>query len=172
MKASVSEIKILLINPWIEDFSAFDLWIRPLGLLRLGRLLIENGFKVSLFDCLSSMSGKFKKAPRRLAGFGCSHYEQEEIEKPDLLKFVPLRYKRFGISIEEFRQNIIREKPDLIIIGTIMTYWYTGSEKVISCCKELFPDTPVLMGGVYPQLCAEYAVTNSLADKAKISFIT
>jgi len=30
------EKRILLINPWIYDFAAYDLWVKPLGLLSLG----------------------------------------------------------------------------------------------------------------------------------------
>ena len=43
---------ILLINPWITDFAAYNLWIRPLGLLYIASLLRENGFRVTLIDCL------------------------------------------------------------------------------------------------------------------------
>ena len=34
--------KILLINPWIHDFAAYDFWLKPLGLLYLGGLLRAN----------------------------------------------------------------------------------------------------------------------------------
>ena len=27
---------ILLVNPWIHDFAAYDFWAKPLGLLTLG----------------------------------------------------------------------------------------------------------------------------------------
>jgi hypothetical protein len=30
---------ILLINPWIEDFAAYDFWARPLGLLTIAGVL-------------------------------------------------------------------------------------------------------------------------------------
>ena len=30
---------ILLINPWIYDFAAYDLWSKPLGLLYIAALL-------------------------------------------------------------------------------------------------------------------------------------
>lgn len=43
---------ILLINPWITDFAAYDYWTKPLGLLLLGSLLREGGCGVTLIDCL------------------------------------------------------------------------------------------------------------------------
>ncbi|MCX5910735.1 MAG: hypothetical protein NTV04_02280, partial [Deltaproteobacteria bacterium] len=43
---------ILLVNPWIHDFSAYDLWMKPLGLLYLGSILRSKGFEVTLLDCV------------------------------------------------------------------------------------------------------------------------
>ena len=43
---------ILLINPWITDFAAYNFWIKPLGLLNIASLLRENRFRVTLIDCL------------------------------------------------------------------------------------------------------------------------
>ena len=40
----------LLINPWICDFSAYDLWSKPLGLLRIASFLKRLKVKVSLID--------------------------------------------------------------------------------------------------------------------------
>ena len=44
--------RALLINPWIYDFAAYDFWAKPLGLLYLGSILEENGFRVDLIDLL------------------------------------------------------------------------------------------------------------------------
>ena len=44
--------KILLINPWIYDFAAYDFWLKPLGLLYLGSLLRQNSHQVHFIDCL------------------------------------------------------------------------------------------------------------------------
>ncbi|MDQ1277925.1 MAG: hypothetical protein QG555_967, partial [Thermodesulfobacteriota bacterium] len=45
---------ILLINPWINDFSAYDFWMKPLGLLYMASCLRKNGLDVQLIDCLES----------------------------------------------------------------------------------------------------------------------
>jgi len=37
--------RILLINPWIHDFAAYDLWAKPAGLLYLASTLKKNGYK-------------------------------------------------------------------------------------------------------------------------------
>ena len=43
---------VLLINPWIHDFAAYDFWAKPLGLLMLSGILRQHGFRVSYRDCL------------------------------------------------------------------------------------------------------------------------
>ena len=43
---------ILLVNPWIHDFAAYDFWAKPLGLLALAALLRSHGLSVSYIDCL------------------------------------------------------------------------------------------------------------------------
>ena len=43
---------ILLVNPYVWDFSAFDLWSKPLGMLYLAAVLRDNGYRVHWLDCL------------------------------------------------------------------------------------------------------------------------
>ena len=43
---------VLLVNPWIYDFAAYDLWSKPLGLLYLAGFLRHCGFEIHLIDCL------------------------------------------------------------------------------------------------------------------------
>jgi len=43
---------LILVNPWIYDFAAYDLWSKPLGLLYLAGFLREYGFRIHLIDCL------------------------------------------------------------------------------------------------------------------------
>ena len=38
---------ILLINPWIHDFAAYDFWAKPMGLLIIAGLLKAHGIAVS-----------------------------------------------------------------------------------------------------------------------------
>jgi len=38
-----------------------------------------------------------------------------------------------------------------------MTYWYPGVQAAIRLAREHFPDTPVILGGIYASLCPEHA---------------
>ena len=42
--------RILLIQPPIHDFAAFDLYLYPLSLVRLGEIFMQAGFDVELIE--------------------------------------------------------------------------------------------------------------------------
>ena len=100
--------KILLINPWIHDFSAYDFWVRPLGLLTLAALLRQSGFKVQVIDCLDPFpTGKApggQPGTRKRQDWGCGKFPSEEIPKPEALRPIRRRYRRYGLSPNVFRQ--------------------------------------------------------------------
>ena len=47
---------ILLINPWICDFAAYDFWAKPIGLLYIGSILKKSGYNISYIDLVDMMS--------------------------------------------------------------------------------------------------------------------
>jgi len=148
---------ILLINPWITDFAAYNFWIKPHGLLSIASFLRENGFKITFIDCLDSTL--------RRKEYGDGKFQKIEIEKPLPVKSVPRKYSQYGISEEIFRDKIFHiEKPDLIGITSGMTYWYPGVFKSIKIIREFFKKVPILLGGIYATLCYENAVRYSEAD--------
>ena len=55
-------------------------------------------------------------------------------------------------------------RPDLILVGSMMTYWYPGVVETIVYLKQAFPGVPVVLGGVYATLCPEHARRVSGAD--------
>ncbi len=148
---------ILLINPWITDFAAYNFWIKPHGLLSIASFLRDNGFKISFIDCLDS-AVKRKR-------YGDGKFHKIETEKPLPVKSVPRNYSQYGIPEELFRDKLSdMEKPDLIGITSGMTYWYPGVFKSIKILKESFKKIPILLGGIYATLCYENAVRYSEAD--------
>jgi len=54
--------------------------------------------------------------------------------------------------------------PDLVLVTAIMTYWYTGAEETIRLIKQVFPQPPVILGGIYASLWEQHARQNSAAD--------
>ena len=163
-------IHALLIRPWIEDFSAFDLWMRPLGLLRLATVLQRLEVHVDLLDCLNRRSPLLKGLPspqrHRLNRYDCGHLYREEIPHPEILKDIPRRFKRYGVPLERVEQWLRAQRPpDIVFVACMATYWYTGAQRMVKLCKEIWPSVPVVLGGVYPLLCPEHACANSGADQ-------
>ncbi|MCK5254675.1 MAG: B12-binding domain-containing radical SAM protein, partial [Deltaproteobacteria bacterium] len=97
--------------------------------------------------------------------YGSGHFFKEHIEKPTILKEIPRKYSRYGITPELFEQELMKvPKPDVILITSMMTYWYPGVSKTITLIKEHYPDTPVILGGIYTTLCPDHASKYSGAD--------
>lgn len=153
---------VLLVNPWIHDFTAFDLWMKPLGLLYVAAALEQAGYQVSFVDCLDAEGGR---APNGLARYNCRRIRSEKIAKPGVFAGLPRQFKRYGISPAEFcsRLDAVPE-PQLIGVTSMMTYWYPGVAETISLVRQALPGVPVLLGGVYPSLCPEHARRHAGAD--------
>ncbi len=151
-----SKIKILLINPWIYDFAAYNLWSRPLGLLKVAEYLSAYDIDLFFIDCTDSYHQK---------RYGTGNFKNERVKKPDILKCIPIFYKRYGIGIDEF---IIRLKPfmpfDIVIITSIMSYWYLGVQKAVEIIRDVAGSIPIVLGGIYATLYPEHAVNNTGVD--------
>jgi len=159
---------ILLINPWIYDFAAYDFWLKPLGLLYIGSLLRANNHKISYIDCLDShnplMLHKSGKPPKRHA-YGHGQFFRKVIDKPDCLKVLPRNYCRYGIDPDIFRTELGRYlDTDIVLVTSMMTYWYPGVFDAIKIIKETLPGVPVILGGKYASLCYDHALVHSGAD--------
>ena len=156
---------ILLVNPWIHDFAAYDFWAKPLGLLSIASTLRKHGFNVSYIDCLDRFHPN-SPAPNPQTRNGRGPFLKARIPKPKGLEDVSRNYCRYGIKIEWLKEDLLSiQKPDLIFITSLMTYWYPGLKETIKIVKEIFPDVPVILGGIYASLCTEHAYAHSGADR-------
>lgn len=156
---------ILLVNPWIHDFAAYDVWAKPLGLLILAAILRENGYGVSYIDCLDRFHPRGPQA-NPYARNGRGPYLKKRIRKPDGLEDVARHYCRYGIKESWFRGDLTAiKKPDMILVTSMMTYWYPGVFDTIRVIKEIFPNIPLVLGGIYASLCFEHANRFSGADR-------
>jgi hypothetical protein len=178
MKGEKIKGTAILVNPWIYDFAAHDLWAKPLGLLTIASRLRQAGFPVALIDCLDthhpSLAGK---RPKR-STFGTGKFPKREVAKPPPLAHVERRYHRYGIDHEAFAEDISSiQAPSFLLITSLMTYWYPGVVQAVRIAKEIHPNTPVILGGIYARLCPGHAKEVSRADivwdgSEEISFLT
>lgn len=158
---------ILLVNPWIYDFAAFDLWAKPLGLLSIAAVLRRKGYEIAYIDCLDIHNPAMVRErglPKRRQ-YHQGHFFKEEAEKPPPLAAIPRRYRRYGITEEVFNELLESVgEPQVILVTSIMTYWYPGPFQVIRLVKERFPRSVVVLGGIYVTLCPDHARIHSGAD--------
>lgn len=155
--ASRTAPRLLLVNPWIYDFAAYDFFAAPLGLLTLAGLLLSLGYEVEYLDCLA--------APRRPGPFGTGRYPKEVLPTPPVVADVPRRYGRYGASEAQVRARLEElAPPDAVLVTSLMTYWYPGVAAVIRLVRDYFPRAPVLVGGIYASLCPEHTRRVSGAD--------
>jgi len=139
---------ILLINPWITGFAAYNFWIKPLGLLNVASLLRVNGFRVTFIDCLDFYSKRKK--------YGDGNFFKTWIEKPAPLKSIPRHFSQYGIPEELLSEKLSSiENPDVIGITSGMTYWYPGLFKIMEIVRRFFKEVPIILGGIYATLCHE-----------------
>jgi radical SAM superfamily enzyme YgiQ (UPF0313 family) len=161
---------ILMVNPWITDFAAYDYWAKPLGLLRLASLLRAGGCGVALIDCLDRYDALTNGHPDVIPGvgrrYGTGKYPKMRLPKPEAYAGIPRLYYRHGIHPGSFRRKLEAvDKPDLVWVTSIMTYWYPGVQQTIDVIREVFPHTPVWLGGIYAQLCPQHALRMSGASE-------
>jgi radical SAM superfamily enzyme YgiQ (UPF0313 family) len=155
---------ILLVNPWIHDFAAYDVWAKPLGLLQIGASLRQHGCHVSYVDCLDRFHPQAPPAEPG-ARHGRGPYIKTPLPPPPGLKDVPRRYSRYGIPSEWFSRDLeALASPDLILVTSIMTYWYPGVAETVAVLKNVFPAAPVVLGGIYATLCRSHAKASIGAD--------
>jgi radical SAM superfamily enzyme YgiQ (UPF0313 family) len=160
---------VLLINPWIYDFAAHDLWSKPLGLLMLGGFLRAHSYQLRLLDCLDIYDPRLQEVegmkPATRRTFGTGKFYRQKVAKPAALKQFDRSYYRFGITSEIFQERLLEgPEPDVVLVTSTMTYWYPGVQECIRLVKVHFPDVPVILGGIYATLCSEHASQNSGAD--------
>lgn len=159
---------LLLINPWIYDFTAYDFWSKPLGLLYIASILKEQGYEISYIDCMDRYNQELLKLQNREFPkndeFGRGSFYKEEVKKPEILKNIPRRFSRYGITEEIFINELTKiPSPQAVLITSIMTYWYPGVFRVIELIKKVFPGIPIILGGIYPTLCYNHSIQFSRA---------
>ncbi len=167
----MKRITALLINPYIEDFTAYDLWIKPLGLYKLSYVLKKVGFDIKFIDLLDmshpSVPVKFSK--KRENGSGKFYFEY--IQKPEILPKIERRFKRYGIPLWAFKEELKSLKDvEIVLITSTIAYWYRGIRTTISVIKEIFGNIPIVVGGIYPTLYYEHSKTIGASFIVKGSF--
>ena len=156
---------LLLVNPWIHDFTAYDFWMKPLGLLDAASLIRRTTpHRLSFIDCLDRFHPGLAR-PGAGKPDGRGPFPKEEIPKPEAVRGVPRRFSRYGLPVALFEEALARApRPDAVLVTSAMTYWYPGVQTAIDLVRRRFGAVPVILGGIYATLCPGHARAESGAD--------
>jgi len=149
--------RILLVNPPIHDFAAYDFWLKPYGLLSVAGGL-RGLAEFFLFDYLDRLhpfvSGQ---ANLRSDEWGRGRFYRRRIPTPAPLKTIPRYFRRFGLPRRLFQEFLAQGPFDYALIQTVMTYWYPGVAEVIEDIRDAWPEAQIVLGGNYATLCPDHA---------------
>jgi radical SAM superfamily enzyme YgiQ (UPF0313 family) len=97
--------------------------------------------------------------------YGDGKFFRQVIPTPDSLNMIDRKYCRYGILPEIFINELKKqEDANIVLITSMMTYWYPGVFEAIKIIKEVLPFVPIVLGGKYATLCYSHAVNFSGAD--------
>ncbi len=152
----MSDRSLLLINPWIADFTAFDLWSKPLGLLYIAKFLQNYGYEIELLDLMDRQ--RWQDTSNDKFNDGRGKYRKTIIAKPPVLARYPRRFGLYGASREQFSDALSNmARPNAILVTSLIAYWYPGVAATVEILRRYFPETPLILGGIYASLYPEHA---------------
>jgi len=168
MTASPDKPLVLLVYPPVYDFAFYDLYVKPWGLLRIARWLRENGYEtvhLNALDYEDPLSIRTLGPCRRMEN-GSGKMFRQILSLPGGIAPIPRYFSRYGILAEsmETRMRELPRKPDLILVGSGMTYWYKGVEEAVSLCRRILPGVPVGVGGIYASLMKDHCMKTCAPD--------
>lgn len=165
MEIKPDKPRLLLFQPPIYDFALYDLYLKPYGLLHLGRWFEESGYEVFFLNGLDYRNPETNMllgSPRR-AENGTGKFPRIRTTLPEGM-VSERSFGRYGVLPEVLERKMRTFNPDIIFITSGMTYWYKGVVEAVELSKKLYPDIPVLVGGVYASLMPDHCKTVTGSD--------
>ena len=152
-------MKVLLIQPPVEDFYQTTIRTLPVGLLYLAASLKQSGAEVEILDCQATEKKQTIEMPPEFAYL--KHYYRSGNLSPFKLFS---HYRHYGLPWEEIRERIRLSNADVIGVSALFTPFYREAFRVAAIAKELDGTRPVIMGGAHVNACPEQVLTNPNVD--------
>lgn len=150
-------MKVLLLQPPIEDFYDTSIRTYPLSLLYLGSRL-KDICDVTVLDLRTNR----RRTPLVTHPFpDLTTYYREQIHTP--FSFFG-KYYRFGSSNEEIREEIEKAGPDVVCISSLFTTYVLEALNVARIAKEVNPEVITVMGGIHPTVFPDHVLAFQWID--------
>jgi len=152
-------MKILLIQPPVEDFYQTSLRTLPVGLLYLAASLRCAGIDVEILDCQATMHKHVLEVPPEFAHLK-RYYQPGNLSPFKLFS----HYRHYGLAWEEIRERIRQAHADVIGIAALFTPFYREALHVAALAKAVDPTRPVIMGGAHVNACPAQVLADPHVD--------
>jgi anaerobic magnesium-protoporphyrin IX monomethyl ester cyclase len=149
-------MKVLLVQPPIEDFYDTSIRTYPLSLLYLATK-IKDICDVSIVDFRSNKKRMLKKHPFP----ELKPFYRANVYTPFSLFH---SYSRFGMGDDEIRQIIETRKPDIVGISSLFTTYAEEALDIAQIVKETDARIITIMGGTHPTLFPEHCLHSPHVD--------
>ncbi len=155
-------MRLLFVNPYIYDFTAYDLWLRPLGLLYIAAVVEKyTNCEIYWLDALDRFQPGAGVKP---GASGRGKYHREIVDKPSIYSKTPRNYARYGMPYAAFQEKLERlPEIDMILVATLMTYWIDGLSFTLNALTQRFPRAQIVIGGTLPTLIAHDLIAANLS---------
>lgn len=151
-------MKVLLINPPIEDFFFTPLRAYPLGILYLGTVLEANGFNVKLLNTLEE-NKRFSEVPPQDFQYLKRYYHPN---KSPFCLFS--HYHHFGLRYEKIEEKIRAFSPRIVGISSNFSPYFESALAVAQCVKRMDKNITVVFGGRFPTAQPEFVLSQPCVD--------
>ena len=152
-------MKILLIQPPVEDFYQTSLRTLPVGLLYLAASLRRASIDVEILDCQATMHKHVLEVPPEFA-YLKRYYQPGNLSPFKLFS----HYRHYGLAWEEIRERIRQAQADVIVIAALFTPFYREALHVAALAKAVDPTRPVIMGGAHVNACPAQVLADPHVD--------
>jgi radical SAM superfamily enzyme YgiQ (UPF0313 family) len=151
-------MKILLIQPPVQDFYQTAIRTQPIGLGYLAASLQKYGYKVEILDCQTERKRSIP-IPSELS------YLKDFYSFNDRSPFkLYSGYYHFGIGWEEIRKKVEDSKADVFGISSNFTPYHGEALELAKIIKELDSRKIVVMGGAHVSCDPDGVLKSPLVD--------
>jgi radical SAM superfamily enzyme YgiQ (UPF0313 family) len=150
-------VKVLLIQPPIEDFYDTSIRTYPLNLLYLAAK-IRDLCDVSVVDL---RTGRKRALPFPQTFQDLAPFYRDDVYTPFSLF---RRYYRFGATRDEIRQIIEEEAPSIVGISASYTTYSLEALEVARIAKEVDKSILTVVGGTHATLFPEHLLRHAFVD--------
>jgi radical SAM superfamily enzyme YgiQ (UPF0313 family) len=153
-------MKLLLVQPPIQDFYDTDVRLQPIGLCHLKAAVNKHlpDVAVTIKDFHGSCGRRTVPLPKELA------YLRKYYAVPDKSPFSTFhQYFHFGKSFDDIEIEIAQLAPDVVGISSLFTPYYRESLEVAARVKKHLK-VPVVMGGSHASAAPESLLCSPHVD--------